>query len=267
MFNNYTTTLMYHSLYNSNEEYEALDSVDRPYSISTADFRQQLDRLASSNIPVLNAGKLAEHPVKILTRKPSVLLTFDDGHRSVYTHALPILQEYQLNAFVFLTTDKIATDQQFLNWDEVNALNQAGCVMGGHGTSHQFLDGLDAQQVRNELSDSRKLIENHTGTSTRTMSLPGGRYNSDVLSQCHETGYQMVFTSDVRSPILSAAPVLIGRFAIRHGLPLGEYAQMISGKPLYVIKKRSVQLAKKGLQKLIGNERYYKLYRKLAARE
>jgi peptidoglycan/xylan/chitin deacetylase (PgdA/CDA1 family) len=266
MFNNGATTLMYHSLHNGRQEYEAMDPVDRPYSLSTTSFRQHLEHLVSNNIPVLDARDVAHHPAKALAQKHSVLLTFDDGHRSVHTHALPILQEYGLNAFVFLTTDKIATDPQFLDWNDVNALLRAGCVMGGHGTSHQFLDEMNARQVHNELSSSRKIIGDHTGVPTLTMSLPGGRYNRGVLSECHKTGYQVVFTSEVRGPILSTAPILAGRFAIRHEIPLAEFHLMISGKPVYALKKRSVQLAKKGLQKLIGNDRYYRIYRKLAAR-
>lgn len=266
MFNHGATTLMYHSLYNGEEEYEALDPVDRPYSLSTTGFRQQLEQLVANNIPVLDATDVAHQPVRTLAQKSSVLLTFDDGHRSVHSHALPILQEFGLNAFVFLTTDKIATDQQFLDWTEVNALVQADFVMGGHGASHQFLDEMNTQHLHNELSSSRKIIEEHTGVPTLTMSLPGGRYNPGVLSECHNTGYQVVFTSEVRGPMLSTVPIRVGRFAIRHAMPLAEFDLMTSGKPVYVLKKRSVQLAKKGLQKLIGNDRYYRIYRKLAAR-
>ncbi len=266
MFNNGATTLMYHSLYDGREEYEALDPVDRPYSLSTTSFRQQLEQLDSKNIPVLDARDVADHPAQTLAKQHAVLLTFDDGHRSVYTHALPILQEFGLNAFVFLTTDKIATNPQFLDWTEVKALVLADCVMGGHGTSHQFLDEMDTQQVRNELSLSREIIEEHTDVPTLTMSLPGGRYNPGVLSECHTTGYQVIFTSEVRGPMLSSVPIRVGRFAIRHEIPLTEFNLMISGKPVYALKKRSVQLAKKGLQKLIGNDRYYRIYRKLAAR-
>jgi len=40
-----------------------------------------------------------------------VAVTFDDGYRSVYANAFPILQKYQIPATVFLTVDSIETGQ------------------------------------------------------------------------------------------------------------------------------------------------------------
>jgi len=43
--------------------------------------------------------------------EPGVAITFDDGYRSAYTVAFPILQKYRLPATVYLTFDSIETGQ------------------------------------------------------------------------------------------------------------------------------------------------------------
>lgn len=43
--------------------------------------------------------------------EPGVVITFDDGYRSAYTVAFPILREYRLPATIYLTTESVETGQ------------------------------------------------------------------------------------------------------------------------------------------------------------
>jgi len=43
--------------------------------------------------------------------EPGVVITFDDGYRSAYTVAFPILQKYRLPATIYLTVDSVETGQ------------------------------------------------------------------------------------------------------------------------------------------------------------
>lgn len=45
------------------------------------------------------------------TTEPGVAITFDDGYRSAYTVAFPILQEHRLSATIFVTLDCVETGQ------------------------------------------------------------------------------------------------------------------------------------------------------------
>ena len=69
----------------------------------------------------------------------AVLITFDDGHRSVYEAGLPILQRYELPAVVFVVAGLIDTDEPFW-WDEVKALAaEGGRTREGTGRTPQAL--------------------------------------------------------------------------------------------------------------------------------
>ena len=48
----------------------------------------------------------------------NMLLTFDDGDKSIFDNALPILKKYRVPAIIFVITDLIDTDKPFW-WDEI----------------------------------------------------------------------------------------------------------------------------------------------------
>ncbi len=267
MISDYSICLMYHCLYEGEHEYRKLHPDDRPYSLSTSQFRKQLLLLKDKGILVLDAQQTAQNPREELCKKHTVLLTFDDGHKSFHRHALPILAEYGHTSFMFLTTDKIGTDANFLNWKEVSELHANGHVMGGHGSSHRFLDEINSTEAEKEMRVSRELIEIHTESPCTTMSFPGGRYNSNNLAIAGKLGYETLFTSEIRGPLFQHNPMLIGRYAIRHNVSMEEFSRMISGDRHYAIRKRGVQIAKKGLRRMLGNKGYHRLYQKLAKRD
>jgi len=43
--------------------------------------------------------------------RAGVAITFDDGYRSAYTIAFPILQKYRLPATIYLTAESVETGQ------------------------------------------------------------------------------------------------------------------------------------------------------------
>lgn len=84
-------------------------------------FARQLDRLMRIARPV----SLDEVEEAIASRRPlagrAVLITFDDGERSVYEHGLPLLRERGLPAVAFVVSSLIGTDRPFW-WYEVERL-------------------------------------------------------------------------------------------------------------------------------------------------
>src|SRR5690349_9099692 len=80
-------------------------------------FATQLDWLATHRRPV----GLDEAVAVAEGRTPSngaVLVTFDDGHRSVLEHGLPLLAERSIPAVAFVVVGLVGTDEPFW-WSEV----------------------------------------------------------------------------------------------------------------------------------------------------
>jgi peptidoglycan/xylan/chitin deacetylase (PgdA/CDA1 family) len=82
----------------------------------------------------------------------AVLVTFDDGHRSVLEHALPILREHGIPAAAFVVTGLIGTEEPFW-WSEVIALARAG----GRVASAPDVAPEDLVRILKRLPDHERL--------------------------------------------------------------------------------------------------------------
>jgi peptidoglycan/xylan/chitin deacetylase (PgdA/CDA1 family) len=102
--------LMYHACEDVESEFT------RGLSINTtpSEFADHLDFL-KRHYRVLPLARVLEGP----TTEPTVVITFDDGFRSVYENAWPRLRERRLSATCYLTTDVIGN--RALVW--INELN------------------------------------------------------------------------------------------------------------------------------------------------
>jgi peptidoglycan/xylan/chitin deacetylase (PgdA/CDA1 family) len=72
--------------------------------ISSATFRARMDHLARSGCPVLALGDALERMASGRLPDDAVVITIDDGFRSVATLAWPVLQSYGFPATVYVTT-------------------------------------------------------------------------------------------------------------------------------------------------------------------
>jgi peptidoglycan/xylan/chitin deacetylase (PgdA/CDA1 family) len=121
-----------------------------------------------------------------------VAITFDDGFRNVYEHALPILQSYGYLATVFPVTDYCEKTntwpgqtltlkrEPLLGWREIQEMSQAGISFGSHTRTHPNLKHLPIEQAEEELVGSKKAIAEATGCSVDTLAYPYGAYNGAV---------------------------------------------------------------------------------------
>jgi len=118
-------------------------------------------------------------------------ITFDDGYRSVYTKAFPVLQRYGMSATVFLTVgDGVTTKQNdrlpsingrsMLNWNEIREMQRWGVEFGAHTCTHPDLTLMSPNLVKKEVCASKAIIEDSLGIPVSCFAYPYGRYNHRV---------------------------------------------------------------------------------------
>ena len=93
-------------------------------NLSAEEFEKQIKQIKN-----MNTYKFEEiEKFNYLIPKKSILLTFDDGYKSNYTNAYPILKKYNKKATIFLNTAYVGIDDDYLTWDQILEMYGSGLV-------------------------------------------------------------------------------------------------------------------------------------------
>jgi peptidoglycan/xylan/chitin deacetylase (PgdA/CDA1 family) len=172
-------------------------------TVGTARFRR-ICRMLRDRFHTVPLGQIIEHVRRGTPFPPrTVAITFDDCYRD-NLFAAQVLAEHGLPATFFVPAGFVGTDAVFewdrplqplpnLSWDDVRAMVQMGFEIGSHTVTHANLGTLPLPDVRRELLDSRKMIEDKIGQPVRWFAYPfGGRQNfrAECLPLVREAGYE-----------------------------------------------------------------------------
>ncbi|MCM8813735.1 MAG: polysaccharide deacetylase family protein [Candidatus Omnitrophica bacterium] len=179
----YTTpVLMYHSVNNATES--------SLLNVSPERFEAQMRLLQQRGIRVLSFDDLVGLMEQRKKRFKSVVLTFDDGYVDNYTVAFPILKKYRFPATIFIVTDWVGTTG-YLTWDQIREMSAGGLItFGSHTRSHCVLPQAEMSRVVEELSFSKKMLEDQIGEPVKFFSYPCGEFWGNGRDLAREAGYR-----------------------------------------------------------------------------
>jgi peptidoglycan/xylan/chitin deacetylase (PgdA/CDA1 family) len=176
-------------------------------------------------------GDLAALAGLVEGRRPeasTVFLTFDDGFRDNFETTLPLLREYGFPAFVFVLPpllesgaafewpemredlNRYAATMRSVDWSMLEQMKEGGFEVGSHTLTHSHLPQLGAEQLREELAQSRAAIKERLG-SCDTLAYPFGEWSPEVVTAAAECGYRYAFTLPTVSGQRRATPLTIPR--------------------------------------------------------
>lgn len=132
----------------------------------------------------------------------SVVITIDDGWRSTYDIAFPILKKYGITATLFLYTQLITGGAKTLSWDQVREMADQGLDIQAHTISHRNLGQLNSGEsmeaylaaLEHELVEPARIIEQKIGRKIRYLAYPYGETNNLVTALVKKLGYRGAFT-------------------------------------------------------------------------
>jgi peptidoglycan/xylan/chitin deacetylase (PgdA/CDA1 family) len=135
----------------------------------------------------------------------TVVLTFDDGYADNYEGVFLPLAEHNMKATWFITTDCIGKHAQWmgtpsaqtkmLTAEQLLQMENAGMEIGSHTCSHPDLTTLSYQQQRDEMTQSKQILESIIHGEISSFAYPYGRYNSDSISAAKDADYQLACTT------------------------------------------------------------------------
>lgn len=162
------------------------------YVVSASDFYEQMQLLASKY--------QVKSIFQIKKNGSGVLVTFDDGYQNNLSVAVPILDKFQIPYVIFISTEKIGTEEagkKYLSVSDIAKLAKNPlCTIGSHGHSHKPLAELSQGELILELQKSKQILQKITGMETLSISYPHGSYNAKVIKAVSNTGFTHGACSD-----------------------------------------------------------------------
>lgn len=205
-----------------------------PYAVDTAELVSQFSWLKENGYRVVSFDDIiAAHAGKRPLPDKAVLLTFDDGYRSVYTRVYPLLKLFGFPAIVALSGHWLdANDggsveyggaqvprEDFVSWEQVREMQASGLV---EIASHSFdmhrgvpgnpqgnlmpsavtylyangayeTDAAHEARVRADLARNSALIKSRTGRAPRILMWPYGRDSGEAVRFARDAGMPYTF--------------------------------------------------------------------------
>lgn len=200
-------------------------------TISTQKFEAQMQWLQSNGytvIPLAEAvnylqGKIAAVPNK------SVVITIDDGRKTVYTNALPIIEKFHYPVTLFIYPSIISREPYALTWEQLKTLQQTGLfTIESHTVSHpnfkqeqkHFSPTTYEKRVNAELRNSKSILEKHANAPVTLLAWPFGIFNAGLENAASNAGYQMAFSIGYRCATKSDPAMAVPRYMILESQPM-----------------------------------------------
>src|SRR5204862_2285297 len=175
-------------------------------------FEQQMQELKNRGITVIGmqdflAWKRGEKNIP----PRCAIITFDDGWKSQYDVAWPIMKKFGYPFTLFIYTEGVRGGHfgggEALTWEQLAEMRDAGIDIQAHSETHQDLrkpyDKIAKkklsppeydQWLHNEIVGSKQLLEQRLGVRVNCFAVPYGFYNEKIRGVCRYAGYVDIFT-------------------------------------------------------------------------
>jgi peptidoglycan/xylan/chitin deacetylase (PgdA/CDA1 family) len=207
--------LLYHDVVGENEfDSSGFAGADAAiYKLPSPAFRNHLDAVARAN--------------------PKVLLTFDDGGVSAYSHIADELEERGWRGYFFIATNWIGKPG-FLHSSQIRELRERGHIIGSHSCSHPSrISYYTLGDIIHEWSRSSAVLSDILGERVVTASVPGGYYSEKVARAAAIAGLETLFTSEPTTHTNLVEGCLVkGRFMIQRTTSASKAAALARGAAL-----------------------------------
>jgi peptidoglycan/xylan/chitin deacetylase (PgdA/CDA1 family) len=236
--------LMYHSIAQStNPKF-------KPIAVTPASFTEQMTYLRQQSYTPINVTQLVNMLLQERSALPErpVVLTFDDGFADFFTNALPVLQQYNFTATLYIATGFIGSTSRWLaregeatrpmlTWSQVSEIGACGIECGGHSHRHPQLDTLPLAQAREEIVRCKKLLEDHLGQKIWSFAYPHGYHSEAIKRLVREAGYTSACAVGYAMSSTTADPFALERLKVGADMSMDDLAALLA-RPIQPIGTR-----------------------------
>src|SRR6266513_454275 len=223
-----------------------VDKIHTPWTeITPAAFEAQMKELKDRGITVIPMQDLLawKRGEKNIPPRCAVI-TFDDGWKSQYEVAWPIMKKFGYPVTLFIYTEGVRGGSlgggEAITWEQLADMRDNGVDIQAHTATHpdlreghsvtviepggkrtrKKLTGADYEKwVQNEVVGCKELLEQRLGIKTNCFAVPFGNYNEHVKELARNAGYEAMFTVYGQPITFTSAMDSLGRYAIEANRP------------------------------------------------
>ncbi len=209
-------TLMYHAV--SDDLWGIASLFVRP-----AELEKQLQYLIENGYTPIHFEDLG----RVDTIEKPILLTFDDGYQDNYTELFPLLKKYNVKATVFMIMGSVG-QEHYLTREQIIEMDQSGLVsFQSHTMTHEFLSTRTAEQLEEELYQSKLELARIIGKESFVLCYPTGKYSEQSLAATADH-YEFGLLMSGPTYVTGSDPFKITRKYISRSTDLDSFKSMIS---------------------------------------
>lgn len=237
--------VMYHRVINKSEN----EGIHGTYIYENI-FREHMKYLKDNNFSVITFEDLNNigWRNRFDKNKKYIIITFDDGYVDNYELAFPILKEFNFKATIFLMGEstynewdvKADGEKSFplMSVEMIKEMQDYGIEFGAHTFNHPKLNKLSNDEIKHQIVDVKKPLEEKIGKEIITFAYPYGILNDYAKKMVEEAGYTFGVATDSGSVCLSDDLYQIRRIAIFPNTNLFSFKRKVKGNYNFIKIKR-----------------------------
>ena len=187
----------------------------------------------------------------------NIMITFDDGYDDNYTLAFPVLKKYNFKAIIYLMShlnfnkwdvENVENPEnrfELMNDDMIKEMGKYGIEFGGHTMTHKKLSEISLDESKNEIINSKKVLEKKLEKKLLSFAYPYGKLNEEVKKIVKESGYLFAVATDSGPINFSEDFYQIRRIAIFPSNGLFSFKRKVKGNYNFIKLNREKKNIKK----------------------
>jgi peptidoglycan/xylan/chitin deacetylase (PgdA/CDA1 family) len=172
--------------------------------------------------------------------------------------------EHNLTATFFITAGAIG-EGETMDWRHIRALHAAGMEIGSHTLTHRPPSTLSDDELRYELHESRRVLEDGLGAPVTSISSPTGFFNPRMRAIAREVGYQSLCFGQIGLAPNQGDPFSLKRVAVKYTTPRTEFEGLLRFDQHTLRRLRWQQWVRSVARQAFGPKAYLQVRRLLTA--
>lgn len=201
------------------------NNVNDSMMIKTSEFAAQLAWLKANNYSVISldsAVKYLTGQIRTIPDKP-VVITIDDGHKSIYNEIAPLIKQYRFPVTLFIYPSAISNSNYSLTWEQLKELEDTKLFyVESHTYWHPNFKHeqkrLSADEyakfVDKQIAGSKQMLEKKMGHEIKYLAWAFGIYDYELITKAVQSGYVGALTIEHRHAAKSDTLMTLPRYMI-----------------------------------------------------